>query len=265
MSAGSDDLLAEGAVVRALERVAGRPWPAPVRVLAETGSTNDDAKALAREGAPHGTLVIADSQTAGRGRSGARWHSPAGENLYLSLVLRPRVAASAVAPFTLVAGLVVAGAVDERTSRPALVKWPNDVHVGGKKVSGILVEGQVRGDALSSIVVGLGVNVTTSSFPPPLDMTATSLSMLGARDCDRAGLAAAIAVGLIDAAEQFAREGLAPFARELAARDALVGRRVRVGDVQGSALGIDAEGRLLISTDAGVTTPIAFGHVELAG
>ncbi|NUO50117.1 MAG: biotin--[acetyl-CoA-carboxylase] ligase [Polyangiaceae bacterium] len=258
-------MLADGAVLRALERVSGRSWSAPIRVLAETGSTNDDAKALAREGAPQATLVVADAQTAGRGRSGARWHSPAGENLYLSLVLRPSIAAAAVAPFTLVAGLVVAGAVDERTSRAALVKWPNDVHVDGKKVSGILVEGQVRGDTLSSIVVGLGVNVTTTSFPPPLDMTATSLAMLGARDRDRASLAAAIAVGLVDAVERFAREGLAPFARELAARDALIGRRVRVGDVEGLAMGIDAEGRLLVSTDADGTTPIVAGHVELVG
>ena len=237
----------------------------PVLVVSETGSTNDDAKALAREGAPSGTLVISDAQTAGRGRSGARWHSPPGENLYLSIVLRPPMSPAAVAPFTLVAGLVIAGVIDERTSQAALVKWPNDVHVGGRKVSGILVEGQVRGDALASIVVGVGVNVTTSSFPPPLDGTATSLAMLGARDCDRAGLAAAISVGLVDSVERFAREGLASFARELAARDALLGRRVRVGDTEGAAMGIDGEGRLLLSTDAGVFTPISSGHVELVG
>jgi BirA family transcriptional regulator, biotin operon repressor / biotin---[acetyl-CoA-carboxylase] ligase len=264
MRTQGDDLLAEGTVARALERAYGRPWPAPVHVLSETGSTNDDAKALAREGAPAGTLFISDAQTAGRGRSGARWHSPPGENLYLSLVLRPDMSPAAVAPVTLVAGLVVAGVVDERTSRAALVKWPNDVHVDGKKVSGILVEGQVRGDALASIVVGVGVNVTTSSFPPPLDQTATSLAILGARDCGRTGLAAAIAVGLVNSVERFAREGLASFARELAARDALLGRRVRIGDVEGSAMGIDGEGRLLVATGAGAITPIASGHVELA-
>jgi BirA family biotin operon repressor/biotin-[acetyl-CoA-carboxylase] ligase len=261
----SDQLLAGGAVALALEEALGRPWAAPVHVVAETGSTNDDAKALAREGAPAGTLVIADAQTSGRGRSGARWHSPAGENLYLSLVLRPTMAASAVTPFTLVAGLVVAAAIEERVSRATLVKWPNDVHVAGRKISGILVEGQVRGDALGSIVAGVGVNVTTSSFPPPLDATATSLAMLGARDCDRVGLAVAIAVGLTEAVERFAREGIAPFARELAARDALLGRRVKVGDIEGSAMGIDAEGRLLVSTDAGTAIPIASGHVELVG
>jgi BirA family biotin operon repressor/biotin-[acetyl-CoA-carboxylase] ligase len=250
-------------LLEALARASGEPWQAPVRVFAETGSTNDDAKALAREGAAAGTLVIADAQTAGRGRSGARWHSPPGSNLYFSMVLRPAISPAAVAPFTLVTGLVVLHAVEKRTPRRAMLKWPNDVHVDGRKLAGILVEGQVRGDALASVVVGIGINVATTSFPPPLDRTATSFALLGAVERDRSALAADIAVGLRRAEARFVDAGFAAFVEEAALRDALRGRRVGVGDVRGVASGIDDSGRLLVARDDGTTTAVVAGHVEL--
>ncbi len=238
-------------------------WGARVVALAETGSTNDVAKDLAREGAPEGTLVVADAQTAGRGRSGAAWHSPPGENLYASVLLRPAVAPAAALAFTLVAGLAVAEIVSARLSAPALVKWPNDVLVGDKKLSGVLVEGQTRGGELAALIVGVGLNVRTRAFPAPLDALATSLALEGARDLARGGLAAELTAGLLFAVRRYEAAGLAPSLEGLRARDALLGRHVDVDGVAGVARGIDDTGALLLERRDGVTTAIVTGHVTL--
>lgn len=256
--------LSEEALRAALTERSGAAWVTPILVHAETGSTNDDAKALAREGAAAGTLVVADAQTKGRGRSGASWHSPPGENVYLSLVLRPALAASAVAPLTLVVGLAVRDAVARRVGRPVLVKWPNDVLVDEKKLAGILIEGQVRGDALASIVVGIGVNVAVRAFPPPLDAIATSLAIAGASDLDRSTLVAEIVRNVARETERFAAQGLAPFLERLASNDALSGREVTVGGARGVARGIDALGRLRVELADGSVHAAVSGHVEVS-
>ncbi len=181
--------LTREAIADALARLA--PGHAgEVVVHASTGSTNDDARALAAQGCAHGSLVTADEQTRGRGRSGQRWHSPPGANVYLSIVLRPRLAPHLATPFTLAVGLVVAEVVESRIGRAAALKWPNDVLVGGRKIAGVLVEAQIRGDRLASLVVGVGLDVETRDFPPPLDAIATSLAELGAVDRDRSTLVA---------------------------------------------------------------------------
>ncbi len=233
-----------------------------------TESTNDDAKALARSGAVSGSFVIADAQTQGRGRAGNTWHSPPGANLYFSLLLRPRFDAAMAPAFALVAGLVVAAAVEERlgTGAPAArVKWPNDVFVGEKKISGILIEAQLRGSELGSLVVGVGVNLSTREFPPELSSVATSLALAGADEggLDRDALAAELSVALARAAVIYERDGLASFARDLAARDCLRGRRVRVGELVGVADGIAPDGRLAIRTDDGGRKLAVSGHVEI--
>ncbi len=256
--------LTETAIRAALGLRAGAPWTAPIEVRVETGSTSDDAKALAREGAAEGAIVVADAQTKGRGRSGASWHSPPGENVYLSFVVRPALSPAAVAPLTLVVGLVVRDVVATRIGAPVRVKWPNDIFVSDRKLAGILVEGQVRGDALASVVVGIGLNVKTTVFPPLLDAIATSLAREGAPDLDRASLVAEIVVGVMQATERFAREGLAVFADRIAEHDALRGREIAVGGVRCVARGIDALGRLLVEHTDGSTEAVVSGHVELA-
>lgn len=256
--------LTESRIRAALSSETGGPWTAPIVAHAETGSTSDDAKALAREGCAEGTLVVADAQTKGRGRSGAGWHSPPRENAYLSLVLRPALTPRAVAPLTLVVGLVVRDVVGARVEAPVRVKWPNDVFVRDRKLAGILVEGQIRGDALASVVIGVGVNVATRSFPPPLDEIATSLAIEEARDLDRASLVAEIVVGIRTSTERFVRDGLAAFADRVAAHDVLRGREIAVGGVRGTARGIDALGRLLVERADGSVEAIVSGHVDLA-
>jgi BirA family transcriptional regulator, biotin operon repressor / biotin---[acetyl-CoA-carboxylase] ligase len=233
-----------------------------------TESTNDDAKLLAREGAPSGSVVIADSQTRGRGRGSNVWHSPPGANLYLSMLLRPTFDAAKAPAFALASGCVVAAAIERRLPPVAprvRIKWPNDIFADGKKVAGILIEAQLRGDVLGSIVVGIGVNVATKVFTAELDQRATSLALLGvAGDAlDRDALAAEIVVELTKAVSRYERGALESFAPELAARDALRGRRVRVLDVEGVADGIEADGRIALVLADGQRKLVASGHVDV--
>lgn len=227
----------------------------------ETGSTNDDAKALAKTGAAP-SLVVADSQRAGRGRSGNRWHSPPGENLYASLLLRPAIAPERLPPLSLAVGCALLDVVDRRVVG-AQIKWPNDVWVGQRKLAGILVEAQISGDRVTAVIVGVGLNVGATSFPPELDPIATSLAREGAASLDRTALLAELALSVVAWVERYALHGLGPALPVLEARDALRGRRVRVGELEGRADGVDAQGRLRVLIDGGRVEPVVAGHVEL--
>lgn len=251
-------------LVRAAIRARVSGHAAPVVVHATTGSTNDDARALAREGAAHGTLVLAEQQTRGRGRSGNPWFSPPGENLYASLLLTPQSITPATAAFSLVVGLCVAQVVERACAGRvrAQVKWPNDVLVADRKIAGVLIEGSASARG-ASLVVGVGLNVGTRAFPPELGGVATSIAEELGFASDRNPLAADLAVVILEAWPAFEAAGLAPHAEELARRDALRGRRVRVDEVSGVAAGIEPDGRLLIEGEGGVTTRVVAGHVEL--
>jgi BirA family transcriptional regulator, biotin operon repressor / biotin---[acetyl-CoA-carboxylase] ligase len=137
------------------------------------------------------------------------------------------------------------------------------VLVGGRKIAGVLVEGQLRGTEVVSLVVGVGVNVKTRAFPEGIAARATSLALLGCLDLDRATLAAELLAALGAAVARFEQERLVGFAAALARRDALVGRPVQVGAVAGVAAGIDAEGRLLIRGEGGETTPVFSGEAHV--
>jgi BirA family biotin operon repressor/biotin-[acetyl-CoA-carboxylase] ligase len=236
----------------------------PLSVARETASTNDDARRAAAAGAPHGAAFLADAQTRGRGRGAHVWHSPPGENLYLSLLLRPDVPAAQIAPLALVVGLAVARTVEpllpEPGPRPA-IKWPNDVLVAGRKLAGVLVEAQLRGPDVTSVVVGVGLNVATARFPDDLADRATSLALLGAAPLSRSALAARLLAELGRVAARYAEGGLAPFHDEIVARDALRGRAVEVGAVRGVGAGIARDGQLLVRDPAGAVHPVASGEV----
>jgi BirA family biotin operon repressor/biotin-[acetyl-CoA-carboxylase] ligase len=143
------------------------------------------------------------------------------------------------------------------------VKWPNDILAGGRKLGGVLVEGRLRGAEVSSLVVGLGINVRDEDLPPAIADRATSLRMLGCADLDRASLAAALLAAIGAAADRFVALGLTPFMCDLAARDVLKGSRVDVGGVSGVADGIDVEGRLLIRRDDGSLSRVVSGEVTI--
>jgi len=229
----------------------GSAFGKPVTVAFETTSTNDDAKRAAGFGAPNGAVFLADTQSRGRGRSGHTWFSPPSENLYLSIVLRPRLALAALPPLALVVGVCVARVVDQTLDRPAaMIKWPNDVYVDGKKLAGILVESSLRGGVIDAVIVGIGVNVHASSFPEDLASRATSLRVEGARDLDRSRLAARLVASMGCAIERYEHQGIAAFLPELARRDALFGVSLEVSDVRGVGAGIDEDGSLLIEQGA---------------
>lgn len=252
-------------VERALDDIGARQGR-PVSVVASTASTNDDARRAAAAGIATGAVFVADAQTAGRGRGDHAWHSPPGENVYLSLVLRPPLAAARLSAITLAFGIAVAHVVESRLPPGAVVrlKWPNDVLVGARKIAGILVEASLRGSDVQSVVVGVGLNVAAAGFPPDIAARATSLRLEGATDLDRAVVVAALCAELGLAAERFAAHGLEPLLAELAHRDALAGRAVLVDGAEGRAEGIDADGRLRVRTAAGDLRAVAAGEVQLA-
>ena len=251
------------AAIRARLAELGSRLSAPISVARETGSTSDDAKAAASDGAAHGAAFLADAQTKGRGRGGHSWHSPPGENLYLSMVARPRVPAAVVAPITLAVGVAVARALEAHVPEALRVKWPNDVlSAGGKKLGGVLVEGQLRGSEVTSLVVGVGVNVHATSFPDVIAARATSLRLLGGEGLDRSRIAAELLASIASAIATFEESRLTSFLDDLARRDALLGRSVTVSGLSGLAAGIDGEGRLLVRQADGTTAAIVSGEVE---
>jgi BirA family biotin operon repressor/biotin-[acetyl-CoA-carboxylase] ligase len=220
-----------------------------------TDSTNARARELAAAGAPHGTLVTADSQTAGRGRQGRAWTAAPGEALLMSVVVR------GVGPATALLPLATAVAVSEACERLApsaevMVKWPNDVWVDRRKAAGILLEGRPQE---GWAVIGIGLNVATRSFPGDLRETATSLAL--------AGSTASVEDALDAVTQTLDRWNAAPAADVLdawRARDALYGSRVRWGaGSEGTAAGIAESGALVVETAAGARVELDAGEVHL--
>jgi BirA family biotin operon repressor/biotin-[acetyl-CoA-carboxylase] ligase len=228
-----------------------------------TGSTNDDARDLAIAGAGEGTVVLAREQTRGRGRMGREWASPDG-GVYASVVLRPDVELPDAVVLPLVAGLGVARALD-RFGAETLLKWPNDLLApDGRKVAGVLLEGLSEGWRVSWVVAGVGVNVSRA----PAGENAVSVEELAGRHVPLAEVAAAVLDGIGDAYEAWQREGFAPLREAYGEHAWLSGRPVTVSDAtgrvvaEGPALGIDAQGRLLVDDASGVV-PVSSGEVTL--
>lgn len=220
------------------------------RVLAHTGSTNDDLRTWAREGAPDGAVVVADAQSHGRGRHERSWSTPAGETIALSVLLRPSLSPQDLPKVALSAGLAARAAIDAAlggAGRPR-IKWPNDVFVGGRKIAGVLVEGALSSSRVDHAVVGIGINVGRTAFPPDLAGVATSVA-LERGDTDRVGLV----LRLLDALEVEVRALLAdPHALGARLRpfDLLRGRDVALDDGRrGVAAGIADDGRLVVEVD----------------
>ena len=231
----------------------------------ETASTNDDARALARGGAPEGTVVLASSQAAGRGRLGRTWVSPEG-GAYLSLVLRPQVAPGEVASLALAIGLGIARGLSEHVGVGTMLKWPNDVHLSGRKVSGILLEMAAETDRVDWVVVGIGINVRRSEDMPALGAAAClDDAVPGLRI---APAVAAVLEGVAGTYAQWVAEGFGSMRDEYQRRSSLIGRDVVIRDMSGSVrtsgsvFGVDDEGRLLIAGLSGVEA-VAAGEVTL--
>jgi BirA family transcriptional regulator, biotin operon repressor / biotin---[acetyl-CoA-carboxylase] ligase len=210
-----------------------------------TDSTNERARELVAAGAPHGTLVTAAEQSAGRGRQGRAWTAPPGSAVLMSLVLRD--------PHELLP-LAAAVATCEAVPVECRIKWPNDVWAAGRKLAGILAEGRPQE---GWAVLGIGLNVTTEEFPPELRDSATSLRLEGV-ETDTESILAALLAALERRLEDEPAELLSAW-RE---RDALRGRRVRWRDGEGTAAGIDDTGALLVDTEDG-RVALEAGEVHL--
>lgn len=239
-------------------------WGLPrLEVHAALASTNDRLRELARAGAAPWTVVVADTQRAGRGRGGSAWHSPPGVGLWMSVLLPSARGMEGPPLAPILAGVAVSRAVRELVSgaRPR-IKWPNDVYLEGRKVCGILCEdADGRG-----IVAGIGVNVgqTPDDFPPALRGRAGSLRMASGRELSRRELTAGLLAQLRElcAPEPRALDG--SLSREIEALDLLRGRPVRTdGGVVGRAAGIAGDGSLVVETAAGGTRRLVAGGVRL--
>jgi BirA family biotin operon repressor/biotin-[acetyl-CoA-carboxylase] ligase len=224
-----------------------------------TDSTNTDALAAARNGAPHGSVYFADEQLAGRGRGDHAWHSAAGEGLYVSVLLRPQIPAVRLPLLPLAAGLAAAEAIHAVSRLTADLRWPNDLLIGPRKAGGILVEAKTEGSAVGSAVVGIGVNVHQRSFASDMATPATSLDLEAGRHIPRQAILVALlkslereALGLLDPAA-----GETIPARVEQASTWVRGRRVQVHGPQactGVTAGLDENGFLLVRTAAGLVT-----------
>jgi BirA family biotin operon repressor/biotin-[acetyl-CoA-carboxylase] ligase len=260
-----------------LDRLGSQAGLGPVHALGRTSSTNDALRRLAAAGAPEGTVVLAEEQTAGRGRLGATWHSPPGSGLYLSVLFRPPGAAADATRFTLVSAVAACEAVRGVGAEEVAIKWPNDLLWRGRKVAGTLAELRTTGTAVLDLVVGTGFNVAQEGeddFPPELAGRAASLRMATGGAVDRERLFALYVADLLQGARRLrAGHWEAVRARWSALAFAASGGRVRVlpgrgePSFEGVTEGIDASGALRVRDERGALRSLSLGesllHLEV--
>lgn len=239
----------------------------------KTDSTNNQAKSLAAEGAEHGTLVVADRQTAGKGRRGRSWTSPAGTGIFMSLILKPAIKPEHASMLTLVAALATAKALEQETGLKPMIKWPNDLVVNKKKVTGILTEMSADVEQIHYVVVGVGINVNMTEFPEEIRETATSLRLETGHEVDRASLITVFLKYFDEEYEKFTKtEDLTLLQEEYNARLINREKEVRIldpahpdGGYNGRALGINETGGLLIERENHKIEEITSGEVSVRG
>jgi BirA family biotin operon repressor/biotin-[acetyl-CoA-carboxylase] ligase len=242
---------------------------ATVRYEARVDSTNRLARDLGKQGADDGVVVIADEQTAGRGRRQRSWVSPAGKGIYVSVLLRPPgEAADAGAAVQLAAGIAVAETLASYCSRPLMLRWPNDCFCGGRKIAGVLVESGMTGESLDFMVCGIGVNVNheAADFPPDLRSRATSLRILSGSSQARFAVLVSLLRSLERWDDEWRRHGLAPIVErwhELSpeSRGSYVEIRTSTGMIRGTADGLSPAGGLYVEDDERGRREITLGEL----
>jgi len=238
--------------------------------LPETTSTNADAFHLAEAGAEDGTAVIADAQSGGKGRRGRVWSSPAGVNLYCSVVLRPAIMPHEAPQLTFLSAVAVARAIEQTTALRPEIKWPNDVLINGRKVAGLLNEMSAETDRVNFIILGIGVNLnmTLVQFPADVRTPATSLLLEQGLPVNRAQFAATMLGELDRLYTDFLRHGFGPVRDEWQQRCNANGREIVVSEagvvtVRGMFQGIDGDGALLVQSPGGMVERILSGDVRV--
>lgn len=236
----------------------------------ETDTTNNRARELALEGAPEGTLVVAEKQTAGRGRRGKVWESPLGTGIWMSLVLRPQIMPAEASVLTLLCGLATAEAIEAETGLSAGIKWPNDILINGKKAVGILTEMDCEMSEVHFVIPGIGINVNTASFPPEIADIATSLYLECGKTVSRRRLVHKVLERLEEHYETFLRTGsFTAMLEDYRKHCITLGKEVHVLGREpffAEALDITPEGELLVRrADNGKEEVVFSGAVSIRG
>jgi len=238
---------------------------------ATVDSTNRVASNRAMNGAEEGTVIIADSQTGGRGRLGRVWQSPPGVNLYLSVILRPVIETFRAPQLTLMTGVAVAETMREYGGRDITIKWPNDVLIGGKKVSGILTEIRTERGKIDFVVVGMGVNINIEKalFHTDFRRTSTSLKEETARSHSRSRFTVRLLETFVTWYERYCAQGFAPVKKEWMEYAGITGKFIKVTDRdtvrEGTVVGLDENGALLLKEPDGEATCVLSGDVTIIG
>ena len=241
-----------------------------VRYFDTLDSTNICAKRMAEEGAPNGTLVIADKQTAGRGRCGRVWETPKGTAIAMTLLMRPNLRPEKASMLTLVMGMAVTRAVNELYSLNCQIKWPNDIIINGKKLVGILTEMSTQIDYINHVTIGVGINVNLTEFPEEIRETATSLRLECGHVVKRAPLIAAVMKRFEQNYTVFLEHGDLSGLKEryselLVNKD----REVRIlgakEQYNAYALGINQTGELIVRKEDGTEEAVYAGEVSVRG
>jgi len=233
----------------------------------ELDSTNSHARRLAEEGAPEGVVVIAEQQSHGRGRLGRHWVSPPYANLYLTVILRPRLPPAEASQITLMAAIALADAVVSVVAERPAIKWPNDILVNGKKLAGVLTESSCHSDRIDYVILGIGVNVNfpRAFMPDELRERATSLMEAGGKWVSREAFLRRLIQGLDRCYEILEESGFGALAPRWEDYFGQRGKKVRAEMVDevvlGRAMGIDHDGALLVKDERGELKRIIAGDV----
>jgi BirA family transcriptional regulator, biotin operon repressor / biotin---[acetyl-CoA-carboxylase] ligase len=241
-----------------------------IRYFDQTDSTNLQAKAMAAAGAPEGTLIIAEEQTAGRGRRGRTWFSPPGAGIYMSLIIRPAILPQEAPRFALLAVAAVAAAVRETTFLTPRIKWPNDILLNGRKLGGILTEVSMEMDKVEYLIIGLGLNVSLAreAFPPELRETGTSIRAELGRSLHRLPLVRGILESLERTYEEYQTHGFASIRKRWQDFTDMIGRTVTVDTLgrrlTGEVMDFDEDGYLVVREHNGGPVRIFSGDVSFS-
>jgi BirA family biotin operon repressor/biotin-[acetyl-CoA-carboxylase] ligase len=240
-----------------------------IRVLPQTTSTNDEASRAALEDHPEGLVIFAESQSAGRGRMGRRWSSPAGRGLWFSVLMRPSLAPSECTQLTAASANALVRAIQSTTGITPEIKWPNDLLIKGKKIAGILTEMSAELEHVRSVVLGIGIDVnqTASEFPADIRNIATSLKLATGKSVSRADLAEAVLHELDREYARILAGDFAAVAEEWAGYCTTLGKLATIDmgtrRVRGRAEALDENGALLLRTEHGRIERIIGGEVTL--
>jgi len=240
--------------------------------LDSTDSTNTYAKKMAEELFKEGTVIIADEQTAGKGRLGKHWVAARGKGIWMTIMLKPDILPSDAPKLTIAAALAVAKAISSCCRLDTSIKWPNDIVSGGKKLCGILTEMSAEADEIKYVIIGIGINANMGieDFGPEVSRTATSISIESGKTFSRKALTASVLYEFEELYKTFVQDGsIRHFLDEYKSKSAVLGKEIRViskkEEITGLAVDISGEGHLLLNLADGSEREIMSGEVSVRG